>query len=387
MSSNNDIFDEATETSSPTSHHSSVDDNPKRGKGFKHNTPPMPPKHIDNHKKNISITKKLGFILIGICSFIALVLIIFVCCIKIPVSDYYEMSKRDFKIPEIGKGFIPQGISYDETSGDFYLTGYENNGSASPIYIVDRENKKLERKILMTNPNGSPSSIHAGGLSYYNGMLYVAGAEASCLYVYNPADIRNASNGDNVSYTSAVDLSMGGDNISVAFTTVHDGLLYVGEFYRNPNYLTNELHHVDTKDGKQRALLVGLNINGDQATPVVAYSLPDQVQGMCFDDKYIYVSTSYGLAFSKIYTYDQSLLKQDGTISVLSTEVPLYKLDSDSLYMEHKTAPMSEEIEIVGNKLYILTESASNKYIFGKLTGANKIYTTDLEKFNKANDK
>lgn len=95
---------------------------------------------------------------------------------------------------------------------------------------------------------------------------------------------------------------------------------------------------------------------------------------MCFDGGSVYLSTSYGLAFSHIYVYDASALAPQGELA----GVPLYALDSASLTADRKLPPMSEEIEILDGRLYAMCESASQKYFFGKLTGGGWCYATAL---------
>lgn len=43
---------------------------------------------------------------------------------------------------------------------------------------------------------------------------------------------------------------------------------------------------------------------------------------------------------------------------------------------------MAEEIVTVDGRMYIMCESASNKYFFGNLIGGKWCYRTDLEKMN-----
>ena len=113
-----------------------------------------------------------------------------------------------------------------------------------------------------------------------------------------------------------------------------------------------------------------------------AYSTTGLVQGMCFDGNGRFcLSTSYGLAFSHIYVYNNP--KQEGNIDVLGQNVPLYALDSSCLAHDIKIAPMAEEIVFVDGKLYTMCESASNKYIFGKFTSAKYCYATDLTEYEK----
>jgi hypothetical protein len=73
-------------------------------------------------------------------------------------------------------------------------------------------------------------------------------------------------------------------------------------------------------------------------------------------------------------------LQREGDITVLGKQVPLYAMDSASLIKDHKIAPMSEELAFVNGKLYVHCESASDKYLLGRLTGGKWCYATDMEK-------
>lgn len=327
-------------------------------------------------------------------SLIALIILIivvfggFTLSRMLPVWGFHGESNRNFKIPYLSKGYIPQGLAYDSASGDFYLSGYMADGSPSLIFIVDKETKKVEKRVAMANSNGEPLNIHSGGIAIHNGMVYVCGDDIDCLYVYDPASIRSAKNGDLVPYVSTVDLSFNADNIHPAYVFSNGGNLYVGEFYKKGVYDTLSQHHVDTEDGTQCAFLVELNIDPASyaATPISVTSTVGLVQGAKVYNNELYLSTSWGIATSKIYRYDTSKLTRQGTHRVLGSEVPLYIADSTALIDVYKIAPMSEEIEVVDNKMYIQCESASKKYFFGKLTGANRVYTIDIEKLNALND-
>ena len=108
--------------------------------------------------------------------------------------------------------------------------------------------------------------------------------------------------------------------------------------------------------------------------PAAAYSLPDLVQGMCFHDGRVYLSTSYATAFSHVCGYDVARLEAQGEIA----GVPLYAMDSASLVEDRKLPPMSGEIEVVDGRMYTMCESASRKYYFGLLTGGSWCYATEL---------
>ena len=86
------------------------------------------------------------------------------------------------------------------------------------------------------------------------------------------------------------------------------------------------------------------------------------------------------MAFSHLYEYDLSKSATGGKVTLMGAELPLYSLDNGSLTADYKIAPMSEEIVLVDGKTYVMCESASDKYKFGKFTGAKWCYATDLTK-------
>lgn len=317
-------------------------------------------------KKLLKILKITG---ISIASFLVIFLIGMNVYFRAPVSKYYKNSKKAFIFPGISENYIAQGITYDAASGNFYLTGYMNDGSASPIYVVNKETKKLVNAVRLQNKNGTEFTGHAGGLALLNGKLYIAGSIESCFYVFNQADVDAASKNSFVKCVDVVDLTTENDDVRVSFTTTHDGLLFAGEFHREPNYQTSDNHFVQTDEAGQFALAVGFDLEDDFPVAKVAYSLPDKVQGMCFSDDAILLTTSWGPAFSYIYKYNFADVVQDGTKEVCGQEVPLYILTQTNATEVFKIAPMAEEVEYVDGRYYISNESASNKYIFGKFTG------------------
>ena len=160
-------------------------------------------------------------------------------------------------------------------------------------------------------------------------------------------------------------------------------MIYAGEFYREENYQTAETHKLTTAAGDyNQALIFAYHFSDDDALfgidsePFEVYSVTDLVQGMDTCNGQIYLSTSYGTAVSHIYVYDKPESRKELEIAGLS--LPLYELDSSALRKDYKCPPMAEEIVCVDGRIYTMCESASNKYIFGKLTGAAKCYSTDI---------
>lgn len=322
-------------------------------------------------------------ILIGLLIFVALVLLGARLYFRIPVSSYYQASDKAFKIPGLSDGLVPQGLSYDEDNKVFLVTGYQKDGSATYIWRINKEGNENRGKVKLLNEFGEALVVHAGGLSAAGNYVYVASGENSSLYVYDKKEVITAEDGKQIPTLGTFDLSYGGESVKVAFTTVTDGRLIVGEFYRDPNYQTPESHKFTTPAGDYlQAVAFEYNLSdspedqyGLKADPVKAYLLPDLSQGMAWKDGKIYVSESYAVAFSTIGVYDSSKLNSIGEFAGL----PLYALDSSSRVSEVKIAPMSEEIEFVDGKMYTMCESASSKYIFGNFTSAQWCYATRMD--------
>jgi len=315
------------------------------------------------------LLKILRNILIGIVAFIVVFLLGVRIGFRAPVHSYYKVSKKAFVIPGLKDGYIAQGLSYDSSTDNFFLTGYMTDHSASPIYVVNKTSKKLVKEVRMANSDGSDFTGHAGGLSVIEDKIYIAGSADECLYVFNKNDVLKADNKASIKVIDIVDVKTSEDGIGVAFTTVNDGLIYVGEFYREGPYPTRDSHKVTTSTGFNKALAVGFSLNENIATPEVVYSIPANIQGMCFAEDGIYLSESWGPAFSYIHKYNYTDIKQKGTFVTLGKEVPLYILEPANEAKTFKIASMSEEIEYIDGSVYISNESASNKYKFGKFTG------------------
>ena len=332
-------------------------------------------------KKKKSLSKRLLKAFIILLAVIVVILLGARLYFRIPVSEYYSHSEKEFTIPDINSGFIAQGLTYDERSDCFFMTGYMNDKSSSPIYMVEKSTNKYVKKLLLQNPDGSEFHGHAGGMTVHGDYIYVAGSGDSCLYVFSYEDAIMAS--DNSTLKSIGTFPMP-DDMSVSFTSSDENVIYAGEFYRAENYKTAENHKMTTSAGDyNQALMFAYKFSdsadalfGIETEPFEVYSITDLVQGMDTYNGKIYLSTSYGVAFSHIYVYDKPQSKKNLEIAGLT--LPLYELDSASLSNTFKYPPMSEEIVCIDDRIYTMCESASNKYIFGKLTGAHKCYSTDI---------
>ena len=62
---------------------------------------------------------------------------------------------------------------------------------------------------------------------------------------------------------------------------------------------------------------------------------------------------------------------------MIGVSVPLYVIDSKTLVDTIEAPPMAEEIVYLDGKIWIMNESASNKYIFGKFTTGNTLFSVN----------
>ncbi len=339
-------------------------------------------------KKKMKLLTKIAVIFLSVILFIG---VVFGCAIgyfRLSVANYYSASNNAFVIPGLNDDYIPQGLDYDSEKEYFILSGYMKDHSASPVYLTDKEGELLKR-VTLINPDGSDYTGHGGGVAVNGAFMYVTGGEDCCLYVYSYHAFLDANDGDKLPCLGVFSTKVSDtDYIENAFVTVYNGKLITGEFYREESYPTLDSHKITTKAGDfNQALAVEYTIDstaplGINPTPIKAYSMPDQVQGLTIYNNKVYLSTSWGLSFSHVLEYDLTKLSLEGEIELLGQTLPLYAMDSSSLLNDYKVAPMSEEMVFVDGKLFISCESASNKYIFGKFTGGKWMYATDLDKFN-----
>ena len=307
---------------------------------------------------------------------------------RLPVKEYYNASEAAFEIPGLSEGFVPQGLAYDEETDVYLVGGYmKKSGAASPVYVVDAKIGELKAHASLVNADGTAFTGHAGGLAAWDCTVYVAGSR--CVHIFDKYEILAAKDGADVQCLGQIDVPLtADDSLGVAWVNIdfdgEDALLTVGEFYKNPEYTTPDSHKFSSPSGEyMQALAVTyrLSEDGGSLTPLKAYALPDLVQGFTVHDGKLWLSTSWGTGFSHIYAYDENNLEAFRSISVNGTTVPLFALDSNARTADYKIAPMSEEIVFSPDgKLLTMCESASRKYYFGLLTGAQWCYATDLSK-------
>lgn len=304
-------------------------------------------------------------------------------------SFFFGGAKMEMKTPGTWTNYVQQGFDHLE-DGKFIVSSYNKGNENAAIFIIDG---KEETCVELKNEDGTPYLSHAGGVTHYKDWVYVATdnhadqegdlycTHDNCNTNLDMFALSDVLDGDGKA--TKVDTIVVPNRL--AYASVYGDMLYVGAFHREGSkYITPESHHITTPAGdKNTALMMVYELDENtgkpvHGTPEFCYSTLSNVQGMCMTgDGDIILSTSWGLSPSHLYQYDTAKAEQ-GTITLDGASVPVYYLDSACLLEDVKTPLMAEEMVWLDGRVYILTESASMKYIFGKIMSGNHIYSYPL---------
>ncbi len=321
-------------------------------------------------KKTIRI---LIVIVLSLSLLISSAITVFAIRDRVMYRDFYRNAEKAMPMPGVRDGYIQQGFEYIESEKLWLSCGYMKNKTASRIYL-SRDGEKWEPITLKTQ-DGKDYTGHAGGVASRGDIVYLTDGQG--ILMYHLADFKD---GDG-SATAFDRFETGFRN---AYVTVHEGILYAGEFYYAGPYETPEEHHLTTPTGEQNPALIGCFRLGEDGKPKDSLpngllSVPAMVQGMTFDcDGNLLLSTSWGLKTSHIYAYSLTGAAT-GTVHFDGTEISVLYMDSSNLLREMEAPPMAEEMVYFNGKLLIMNESASSKYIFGKFTSGKSVMAYDYD--------
>ncbi len=322
----------------------------------------------------IKVLKIAGIVLGCIILVAVLAVLGFKAFDAIKYSEFYGISNAEFKTPGVNDDFVPQGFEYYAEGDLFFVSGYVSSGENSRVYVIDREGNNHYTELAFAD--GSLYTSHAGGVTYHGELLYVADFEG--VDVFKLADILD----ENIKIAKQV-CRIDTFGLVPAFCYVAEGEngkeLFVGSFHDEEAYPTDKKFHIITPAGDDnRGTIISYafsdsTISGvDESAPTSVYTLPSHVQGVTIAGNALVLSTSYGLAPSTLYFYNLSKVKESKSMGygmdTFGVDIPLYHVDSASLIDTLTAAPMSEEMVYLDGKLWIMNESACNKYIFGKIT-------------------
>lgn len=314
-------------------------------------------------KALFALGKSIMFVFIGVIGLFLLTISVLNIAKFFIYSEYYSIKTNICKNPGLNDGFVCQGIAVSEENEVILVCGYMKDKSNSRIYVTDLESNSYYVELTR---DGEKYTGHAGGLAITADTVYIANAKK--IYSFPLENVLSANNGDTVDIGSGTKV-----NTNASFVYTDEDYLYVGEFHDGGKYVV-ENHEHETAEGTHYALCTKYALS-DLTTPIAVYTLLNNVQGICFTpDNKVVLSTSYGLSDTVYYIYSL----EEATDSGLTFDgAPVYYLDN--LEKEIHGPAMGEDLDYYDGKIITLTESASTKYIFGKLFGATKIVGLDID--------
>ena len=317
----------------------------------------------------------LGIIL-GVVFALFIFLMVWFFGASYPAFD--KLAEDTFTIQGLKEGISPQGLCAlpEGAEYDFAMSGYMVGGEPSRVYLINSE--KDEAKYFTLTRGGKEVTSHFGGVTATQNYLLIAD-EKSVVRV--PLDkALEAENGSEIEIYDELKTDI---NAAFCYYQAEAGLLFVGEFYRSKNFHTDESHHL-TKDGETNYAFVYVYKADEEKAggvenekPVSILSVRGLVQGIAVTADKIYLSCSYGLPDSTLYTYSNPL---GGEASSMSGDIPVYRLDKSNLLSTLTMPCMSEELCVKDGKLYILFESLCNKYKYFVRTLMWNVVAVPLEK-------
>jgi hypothetical protein len=236
-----------------------------------------------------------------------------------------------------------------------------SDNSASRIYRV-KDDSSYEYVTMTYNDKAHKG--HMGGIAVYNNTIWVA--SSGKVFRLDKNAVLTTKNSQTVNAIDRFD-----PKNRASFITTQGGYLWVGEFYRDGNYETEESHYYTIGESEiNRAMAMRFTIDETKdcavvsTTPNLGLSLPNQVQGITFtDDDKVVCSTSYSIASSHILVYDNVFdSKNQKTMQLFDSDFNFYVLSSSNLYKDIVAPSMSEELVFKDGRVYILYESACKKH-------------------------
>lgn len=333
-----------------------------------------------------------GIVLGAIVVFLAVVLLSVHLVTPLVFPDFFGNARTEYVTPGIYAGLVPQGYTYVAEEDVYLQCGYMADGeSPSRIYVTNASDTTDSRYVELYAADGTPYTGHTGGITAGYGFVWLANdgdGEDNCVWVLSLNDVLTAEDGGKITLTTRFK-----SETRAACCFVDDDYLWVGEFNDGEKYVTDASHRFTVSGGDNYALVCAYPLDAKSVygvafteadgietfTPALCLSVTDLVQGFTRTPEGFALSTSYGLNMSHIYFYsDVTAGDPNASIRLNDTDVPVYFLDADSLTADLSTPPMSEEIFVKDGRLYVLYESACQKYIFGNLTRGIHTYSYGL---------
>lgn len=284
---------------------------------------------------------------------------------------FYAAGKQSHLVPGLKQDFVPQGLSYLPEKGWFIIAGYSGtDGVNSVIFAVDAATGEMVKQTRLQNVDGSAYIGHAGGIAVTEKNLFISNNEH--LYRISLEKYLALPDIADCAFDEAIPVPS-----RASYCGYAEGILWVGEF-QYTGYLTDPSHKFKTEDGRHKAWLIGYKLDpaqdnelasvalqGETATPDYIITTTERIQGMMIKDGQFYLSQSYGRrASSTLLRYSNVLATEPRAhVELNGVQIPLWSLTSTEATGQMTAPPTTECLVTVDGGLYVLFESAAEKYM------------------------
>ena len=328
----------------------------------------------------MTVVKNIVKIIASVLLFAIVAILLFNLFLNIKIFEFYSLSTSVGDVPGLNDGGVQQGLDYVAESDALLASCYMTDKSATRIYVT-KDGKTTYTKLK--NADGTDYTGHVGGICH-NGEYLYAGYKGG-LRAYKLDDILAGGEAKMVGSIELIN--------TASWCTVYDGKLYAGtysdlsgdDYAPKPEYIQSN----PKVNGEANCSIISVynlsNADGntfgiDNSAPVSVISTIGRVQGGAFNkDGNLVLSTSHGIALSGFHFYDMKKAAENKTAYTEGGKsYDMIFLGTDSLTYKLEGPPMAEEVLIIDERLYVINESASKKYVYGNLIGGRELYAVTL---------
>lgn len=283
----------------------------------------------------------------------------------ISLRTKYPDSRHLCEIPDIDKGYVPQGFCYIDSMNMYAVSSYSDGDDNSIVSLIDAKSGERIKTVYLVYEDGGPCYAHVGGVCDIGDSLIVSTGKGVRRLKLDTIEKTDDYGYAKFSGRLATDMQ-------ASYVCSYGTTLFVGQFYcftPGNTYETPAEQRIYLPNGKRNyAMCEQFDLSdldkvfkAGKATPELVISMPNSVQGISFDGETFVTSASYSAnGPSKIRYYN--LEKTDAVFNMNGTDVPLVYLDEARAIRTVKVPPMVEGIDWCNGKICGIFESGAKKF-------------------------
>ncbi|WP_186446283.1 S-layer homology domain-containing protein [Paenibacillus cremeus] len=307
------------------------------------------------------------------------------------MTNFWNLSQPGLVVPGLAQDIVPQGLAYYKDKDWILVSNYREDGRPSTLSVVDAKTNLQIKSVNLYQEDNTPYTGHAGGVSVSKSNIWIA--SGGYMHRIPLSSLMQAADQGQLQF---VDRFLTSTRSSIA--TYNNGILWVGEYYQDPDYPTDANHKMMSTDGKSYgAWLAGYQLDASTdliptgapnlsgaVTPNYILSIPGNIQGADFAGDQIILSQSFTRAVTSNLLRYRNPIKEtpQSSISIGQQSVPVWFLDSNTQIKTNGSLvvpPMAEGLLNRDGKFYVLFESGANTYRSTANTPLDRVQVMDLK--------